>query len=253
MFALAEPIIVAHRGASADAPENTLPAFRLAWQQGADAIEGDFHLTADGHIICLHDVDTKKTAGIEKRVAATSLAELRQLEVGSWFSEHYAGTGIPTLAEVMATLPAGKRIFIEIKCGPEVIPQLTTEIKASGLGDQQLTVISFNAAVIAAFKERFPYLQAYWLTDIQANEQGEPQPTAAEALAVVQSIRADGISTRAHPSIDRAYVSTFLDAGFSYHVWTVNDPAVARRFLDFWVSSVTTDKPGFMRATLAGK
>ena len=59
----AEPFLVAHRGASHDAPENTLPAFELAWKQGADAIEGDFHLTKDGKIVCLHDYDTKRVSG----------------------------------------------------------------------------------------------------------------------------------------------------------------------------------------------
>lgn len=80
----AEPVIVAHRGASHDAPENTLPAFELAWEQGADAIEGDFHLTRDGHIICLHDKDTKRTAGVKLVVKNSPLAELRKLDVGEW-------------------------------------------------------------------------------------------------------------------------------------------------------------------------
>lgn len=74
----AEPFIVAHRGASHDAPENTLAAFELAWEQGADAIEGDFHLTQDGHIVCLHDKDTKRTAGKKLVVGKSSLEELRK-------------------------------------------------------------------------------------------------------------------------------------------------------------------------------
>ena len=79
-------VIVAHRGASFDAPENTLAAFRLAWQQGADAIEGDFYLSKDNQIVCIHDADTKRTAVVSRQVAESTLAELRELDVGrsSW-------------------------------------------------------------------------------------------------------------------------------------------------------------------------
>jgi glycerophosphoryl diester phosphodiesterase len=83
--AFAEPFIVAHRGASADAPENTLPAFELAWKQGADAIEGDFHLTRDGKIVCIHDYDTQRVSGSKRVVKDSTLDELRALDAGAWF------------------------------------------------------------------------------------------------------------------------------------------------------------------------
>ena len=81
---LAAPFLVAHRGASKDAPENTLPAFELAWKQGADAIEGDFYLTKDGKIVCFHDGDTKKITGKKLVVKDSTLAELQALDVGEW-------------------------------------------------------------------------------------------------------------------------------------------------------------------------
>src|SRR5210317_1799983 len=93
------PLLVAHRGASGDAPENTLPAFQLAWQQGADAIEGDFRLTSDGQIVCVHDGDTKRVANRTLTVKDTSLDELRQLDVGAWKGTRWEGTRIPTLKE----------------------------------------------------------------------------------------------------------------------------------------------------------
>ncbi|MEM7392442.1 MAG: glycerophosphodiester phosphodiesterase family protein [Verrucomicrobiota bacterium] len=96
----ADPIVVAHRGASKDAPENTLPAFNLAWEQGADAIEGDFHLTADDKIVCIHDRDTEEVASVKKIVRQSTLAELKRLDVGSWKGKQWADTRIPTLAEV---------------------------------------------------------------------------------------------------------------------------------------------------------
>ncbi len=84
-------LIVGHRGASHAAPENTLAAFDLAWQEGADGAEGDFRLTRDGRIVCIHDEDTERTAGKKLVVATTTLAELQQLDVGSWKDPRYAG------------------------------------------------------------------------------------------------------------------------------------------------------------------
>src|SRR5829696_4703105 len=75
-------IIVAHRGASHDAPENTLAAFNLAWEQGADGVEADFYLTSDGNIICSHDPDTQRTAGVKHVISETPFAVLRKLDVG---------------------------------------------------------------------------------------------------------------------------------------------------------------------------
>ena len=131
-------MIVAHRGASHDAPQNTIPAFKLAWEQGADAIEGDFHLTKDGHIVCIHDRDTKKVANANLVVSDSTLAELRQVDVGAWKDQAFAGVLIPTIAEVFSTIPQQKKIYIEVKCGPEIIPALLRGIDQSGLTDEQV-------------------------------------------------------------------------------------------------------------------
>lgn len=131
--AQANPFIVAHRGASHDAPENTLPAFQLAWKQGADAIEGDFHLTKDGKIICIHDYDTKRVAGTKLIVKDSTLEQLQALDAGKWFRAEFKGTRLPTFAEVAATVPDGRKFYVEVKCGPEIVPALLRGIIESGL------------------------------------------------------------------------------------------------------------------------
>jgi len=98
--------IIAHRGASHDAPENTLAAVNLAWQQNADAVEIDVHLSRDGQIVVIHDENTRKTAGLNKNVSEQTLAELRRLDVGRWKGRQWAGEKIPVLAEVLGALPA---------------------------------------------------------------------------------------------------------------------------------------------------
>src|SRR4051794_20206839 len=101
--------IIAHRGASHDAPENTLAAVRLAWAQHADAVEIDVHLTRDGRLAVIHDPDTQRTAGIPQLVTETTLADLQRLDAGAWKGASFAGEKIPALEDVFALVPAGKR------------------------------------------------------------------------------------------------------------------------------------------------
>ena len=110
-------MLTAHRGASHNAPENTMAAFNLAWQENADGIEGDFYLTSDGQIVCIHDATTARTGDIDLTVATSTLAELKAVDVGSWKGSEWSGEQIPTLEEVLSCIPTGKYIQIEIKAG----------------------------------------------------------------------------------------------------------------------------------------
>jgi glycerophosphoryl diester phosphodiesterase len=116
--------IIAHRGASYDAPENTLTAVQLGWQQQADGVEIDIKLSKDGHIVAFHDHGTARTTGANHTLAELTLAELRDLDAGSWKNARFAGERIPALEEILAIIPPGKRLFIEIKAGPDIVPEL---------------------------------------------------------------------------------------------------------------------------------
>ncbi len=247
--------IVAHRGASHDAPENTLAAFRLAWEKGADAVEGDFLLTKEGRIVCIHDKTTKRTGGKELKVVGSTLDELRQLEFGSWKADKYKGEPIPTLAEVLAVIPEGKRIFIEIKCGPEIVPTLKQEIAASKLKRDQIVIIAFDDEVIAAVKRVMPDIKACWLTSFkQDKETGAWTPSVESIVGTLKRIQADGLDCRAEAKVvDEAFVERLRAAGMELHCWTVNDPKVARRFRELGFDSITTDRPAFLRSALSGR
>ncbi len=244
----AEPILVAHRGASHDAPENTLPAFSLAWEQGADAIEGDFHLTSDGRIICIHDFDTKRVSGTKRIVKSSTLEQLRALDAGKWLHPKWKGVRMPTFEEVAATVPAGKKFYIEVKCGPEIVPALLRGIEASGLETSQIVIISFNAPVIREVKEKAPQFKACWLSSF---EKSSPlKPSTHEVLATLRTIKADGFSSRADARLTPEYLKPIHDAGFEYHCWTVDKPEVARKFLKLGAHSITTNRPAFLREAL---
>src|SRR5512143_222647 len=100
LYELPRPVIFGHRGACAHAPENTLASFQMAFEQGADAIELDAKLSADGKVVVMHDATVDRTTGGHGRVSSLTLAELRELDAGASFSENYRGQKIPTLEEV---------------------------------------------------------------------------------------------------------------------------------------------------------
>jgi len=240
-----EPLIVAHRGASRDAPENTIPAFQLAWEQGADAIEADFHLSKDGEIVCFHDADTERVAGTQLVVRQSTLAELKQLDVGATHGVAFNGTRIPTIAEVFATIPQGKKIFIEVKCGAEIIPTLLNEIDQSGLTQEQIVVISFNKQVIQQLKIKAPQYKASWLCSFNKQETGEITPALATVLKTLKQIQADGLSS--NTALPASVIEAVSQQGYEWHVWTINDLNTARRMQALGVLSITTDVPGTMR------
>ena len=108
------PIILAHRGDLTHAPENTLPSFQQAIQKGADGVELDAKLTADGHVIVIHDPTVDRTTNGKGRVATFPLEAIRQLEAGAWFNEKFRGTKVPLLEEVFETVGRDKLINIEL-------------------------------------------------------------------------------------------------------------------------------------------
>lgn len=124
-------MIIAHRGASARAPENTLAAFRLARRLGAAMVELDVHQTADRRLVVLHDPTLTRTTGVRATVAARSLADLADLDAGSWFAPRFADQRVPTLEAVLAALGPGIAVNVELKAGPRPYPGL--EIRLVGL------------------------------------------------------------------------------------------------------------------------
>lgn len=241
--------IIAHRGASFDAPENTVEALKLAWDQHADASEFDVFQSKDGKIVVIHDKDTKRVAGVEKKVSEQTLAELRMLDVGKWKGPRFTGLRIPTLEEMLAATPSKKRVFVEVKTGPEIVPELDRVLRASKTPPAQTPIISFNADVIAAIKKLRPDLEAYWIVNIKPGK-GKTPPTIESLIAKCKTIQADGLDLSASPVLDKAYAARIKSAGLKLYVWTVNDAMEARRLVDVGVDGITTDRPAWLREKL---
>jgi len=253
--AAAEPLIIAHRGASHDAPENTVAAFRLAMEQGADGFEGDYYLTSDGQIACIHDPDTERVAGEKLLVKQSTLAELRQLDVGAWKHARYRGERLPTLEESLDEVPPGKLIYIELKTGPEIVKPMLAALDASSLQPEQTVVIAFNADTIAEVERLRPELRTYWLVRYKQDDAGRWTPTVDEVIATLKRIKTDGLDSQAEMKVvDRQFVDKLRASGpFDFQVWTVDDPKVARFYTKLGATGITTNRPGWLRRQLDAK
>ncbi|MBD28487.1 MAG: glycerophosphodiester phosphodiesterase [Verrucomicrobiaceae bacterium] len=255
-LALSEPpLIIAHRGASGIAPENTMEAFNLAWKLGADGIEGDFHLTHDGHIIAIHDANTSKVSGgsVNLRVKEVKLKELQGIDVGSWKDEKFSSARIPTLEQIIDSLPIGKKFFIEIKCGTEIVDPLVKVLdqridKRPELANQ-ISFISFDYQVIKACRNKWPNIEANFLESYKKNkETGNWSPDKTELLKTLKKSSASGIGTQANKEvIDSNFVKSLRKSRLTFHCWTINDIETARHFRDLGVDSITTDFPKRIR------
>lgn len=243
--------IIAHRGASFDAPENTLAAVHLAWKQHADAVEIDVQFSKDGHIVVIHDDNTRKTAGVRKKVAAQTLAELEALDAGSWKNPQWANERIPTLPEVFAAMPPGKRLFVEIKCGPECIPKFVEDFRASRLKPAQVLPIGFSIETMRALKQALPELKVCWIVEFKRNWQGRWTPPVEKLIAAVQAAGLDGLDVSGKGPVNAAFARKVHEAGQELYIWTVDSPAKARQLIAAGVDGITTNKPGWLRERIA--
>lgn len=243
------PLIIGHRGASGDAPENTLASFRLAFEQGADGVEADFRLTGDGEIVCIHDESTARTAGVDLSVSRVTLQQLRRLDVGAWKGERWRAAGLPTLSEVLAALPAGKRLFVEVKSGEEIVAPLAKALAVSGVEEDRLRLLCFSAEMLRILKERLPSCRTCLLTDYRFR--GGWRPSRQQVLDTLAEVGADGLASRDRAILDHELVAALRARGLEIHVWTVDSARAALRLARLGVDSIMTNRPGWLRDALA--
>ena len=247
--------IVAHRGASFDAPENTMAATALAWKQKADAVETDIYLSKDGKIIVSHDKSGKRTAGRDVIFAEITQAEARELDAGSWKDPKFKGEKVPLLEEQIASIPRGKRLLVEIKVGPEIVPELGRVFKKTGATEKNITLISFNYESLKEARKQLPNLPTLWLLghpapNAKKSASAKQPPTVDEMIREAKAAKLTGLDLQHTWPLTAADVKKIKDAGLELHVWTINDAAIAKHWAGLGVASITTDRPGWLREQL---
>lgn len=242
--------IVAHRGASGQAPENTIASVRLAWVLKADAVEVDVHLTRDGQIVCLHDETLERTTNGNGNVRDKTWDELKRLDAGSWKDQRFAGERIPLLSEVLDTVPDGKRLFVEIKAGKELTGELVRLLKEHASAGK-ITVISFDVDALDRLKRELPDVPCFWIVDAErASRFGGWKPIKERVAQQARDFGFEGIDI-SDGGFSKELLLACRENKLELHVWTVDDPERARELAMLGVDGITTNRPEAIRAAFA--
>jgi len=244
------PLIIAHRGESRDAPENTLGAICLAWERGARAVEIDVRRSTDGEVVVIHDADLRRVGRSRLTVAAATSAALRGVDVGTWKHRRWAGERVPLLADVLATVPPNGRLFVEIKTDPGIVPGLVRVMAACPLAPRQVLFMSFDRDTMAAVARALPAHEACLLLTARQLFGGDG---VAGAVATARALGCTSIDVQTHRRVGRAVVEAVHAADLGLYVWTVNRVSTARRLAAAGIDGITTDRCAWMRERLAAR
>lgn len=254
--------LVGHRGASDDAPENTLESLMLAWEQGAHAAECDIILTRDLRLVLMHDDSTRRTAlnGVDLVVEKTDWNELQKLDVGSWKSEKWKGVKIPLLEDVLRAIPEGKHLFIEIKTGdansgadPRVIDHLPELVEKEKISPDKISFICFDHTFLNRLKKRLPGYRAFYLTTFAPQPGKWPDVRNEQELEVYirEALRngIDGLDMENSPAIQKEWVERIHESGLKVAIWSYGKDDTlenARRYNDIGIDFLTTNMPAVL-------
>jgi glycerophosphoryl diester phosphodiesterase len=201
----------------------------------------------------IHDETTKRTTGVDFKVADHSLNDLRKLDAGAWKGAQWKGEKLPTLEEVIAAIPAGKQLLIEIKAGPEVMPELKRVIRASGK-EKQVLLQSFGFPTCVAARKAFPRLPVHLLVAALHNPlTGAWSPSIVKAAAKAQKAGLHGMGANDTPLVDASSVQKLHSAGMKMNIWTVDEVDAAQRLIALGVDGLITNRPGWLKAQLLRK
>jgi glycerophosphoryl diester phosphodiesterase len=231
------PLVLGHRGASADAPENTLAAFRLALEQGADGVELDVWRCASGEVVVIHDEDARRVAGAPLRIREATLPELRALDVGAWKGARFQGERIPLLAEVLEALPRAV-INVELKShGRDLaLGEAAARVIAAAGAADRVIVSSFDYRLLTAFRVAAPAIATGLLFDADHRWR----------LRTALAIRLLGPAA-VHPDrrlVTPARARDWAGRGLAMNVWTADAPEEIERLCALHASAIFTNVPG---------
>jgi len=228
------PWVIAHRGASAVTPENTMAAFRRAVELGAECIETDLHLSRDGRLIILHDTTLERTTSGKGLVKNHTFNELRQLDAGSWYSEKFAGERLPAVEELLDFAgPADLSLYLEIKGGAGYGVERAVISALRGRKESKATVVlCFDASVL----DRIHQLDRLLMTGLLFDSDGEDMVKEAVRVGARQiAPRGDCVS---HEMVEDAH-----RRGLKVITWTINEAAQMRALAAAGVDGIMTNHP----------
>ncbi len=243
------PSFTAHRGESHDAPENTLAAFRLAWQRGIKTVELDVRLSADRQLMVCHDADTLRTTGVRLVVAESKCSELQRLDAGSWKGPEWAGERIPTLDEALAELPSDCAYWIEIKSGPETAQPLAEALARADVQADRATVISFSDDALRAFSKIAPGYSAQLISGFRRTEHAW-EPTLDELIGRGLALGVSALGVHHEGPWTEEACRHVHAAGLALCVWTVDDAELGCRMASLGMDAITSNRAAWLREAM---
>lgn len=240
-----KPLIVAHRGASYKAPENTLAAFKLAFEEKADFIEADFWLSGDDEIVCIHDSNTSRVSNKKLKIKSSQLIDLKNLDVGSWKNQSYTGEKIPSLKEIIQIIPDGKGIQIEIKDNREkIIMKLKEILDENIIENERIRIISFHRNIVRAAKKYLPEIKSYLIFGWYFSK-GKyfKMLTQRMILKKLKTVFCDGVVLYNNSYIDENFVRILRENNLDICVYNVEREKDAVRLSSLEIDAITTDSP----------
>jgi len=247
------PAIVAHRGASSLAPENTLAAVAMALQQGAPIIEIDVHQTRDGELVVIHDFSLDRTTTGEGSVYRQFFPALQELSAGSWFGEHFLEQRVPSLREVLELVDGQAKLMIHVKGNQIVYPGIHRNIYNLVMEYEARDWVIIKAvsySLLRAFYRLDPHLNLHQILALRALT----LPLYLNHNLGIFRIRTldfvQGVSIN-HRFASPRVIEYFLSLGLDTNVWTVNCPERARYFAELGVTGIITDYPDLLLIQLA--
>ncbi len=231
-------LVIAHRGASEDAPENTLAAFRRAGVEHADYVELDVQESSDGVVLVAHDSDLMKVARVPLKIWSSTAAQVRSVDIGSYYSSAYADQRVPTLAEALAACKGVSRVNIELKDyghNQQLEERVVGLVEAAGM-EQQIVTMSLSRPMVAKMKQ----LRPGWTSGLLiAKAIGDVARLPVDFLAVQSSLAGRELIRSAHA------------LGKPVYVWTVNDPERMIRLMGLGVDGLITNRPALAKEIIA--
>ena len=236
------PLVIAHRGAVHHAPENTLPSFEIAMELGAHGVETDLFITKDGVVVLSHDSTIRRCSNYEGeggRISEMTLEELREYCYGSWFSEEFAGTPIPTLDEFLDLVVDVEVILLEFKTGERDIVQQTVAAVQKRNMTGQVVYMSFDMNTVQVVKD----IDEDAYTAILYNPGSEWDRAAkADLQGFVQEYRLDALHPQ-YAAVSPRLMRQCARLGIEVRPWTVNDYAFLLSAAGMGVDGIITDQP----------
>lgn len=238
MTAERKPLVIAHRGASGDAPENTIAAFELALEQEADGIQLEVHLSKDNHPVVINDFTLERTTDGAGPVSQYTVRELKRLDAGGWRGARFRGQRLQTLQEVLERFRDRTRFWIELRGGSDVY---------DGIEERVVSTVEIYDVVERAVLQSVDHGA---LARVRAlNREVRVALVVQDRLELPRVPWLHAVCPGAHLVGERVVAET-REAGLDCYVWTVNEPPAMDRLIQWGVSGIITDRPAVLRARL---